>query len=278
MKKKQTIQEIVIAEEHNTMELAIYIKKILGISNRQSQKIIRTKGLILNGRPVHSKTKLASGDYLEIKLPKAEQVKIPIASSQGLVILYEDEWILGVDKPIGIPTYAVKGKHGLANMVAGYYQNQNLKLTPRPLHRLDTPTSGVVLFAKDAITQTSMGKLWAQYKVRRFYRAICQGQILETLNIKIPLDKTSAHTKVIPLKVHENFTELEIELITGRSHQIRRHLAWSGHALIGDRRYGKGQKKSTRLALHASCVRFPHPYKNNEILEISSEVPNLLLP
>ena len=272
MARKVTIAQGTVQEENAGLEAAAYAKEVLGISNRKLQKAVRTKGLLVNGRQVHSKSKLRTGDQVSILLPLAEQVKIQVADPAKLKILYEDPWLLGVEKRAGLPTYALQGDKGLANQVVGYYLAQGLKITPRPLHRLDTPTSGVVVFAKDAETQTLMNKAWELGMVRRFYYALCAGQFAETREINVSLGK-EAVTRVNPIQVHQSFTELEVELITGRTHQIRRHLAMLGHPLLGDKRYGEKQKKNSRLALHATCVSFTHPRNQEQELEIHSPIP-----
>lgn len=276
MKSKQPLAKGRVEQNHVGYELGMYAKKVLGVSNRQLQKVVRTKGLLVNGRVSHSKTKLRLGDKVEAFLPRAEQIKIKPASPGQLVILHEDPWLLGVEKPVGVPSYAVEGNNGLANQVAGYFLSQDLQLTPRPLHRLDTPTSGVVVFAKDAQTQTKLSELWQQGKVKRFYWALCQGQLTKPLELTMPLNNRKACTKVRPLHNHGDFTELEVELVTGRTHQIRRHLALIDHPLLGDARYGTKfleNKENTRLALHASRVCFPHPQKVGELTCISSPIP-----
>lgn len=273
MRRKQVIATDIVQAPNAGLELGAYAKQILGISNRRLQKAVRTKGLVVNGRPAHSKRKLRTGDQVEVMLPAEEQIKISVANYSSLKILFEDQWLLAVDKPAGLPTYAVQGTRGLANQVAGYFLAQNLKLTPRPVHRLDTPTSGVVLFAKDAITQTLMGELWANGKVRRLYFALCQGQLTTAQEINTPLKGQRAITRLTPIKVHPNCTELEVELITGRTHQIRQHLQLLGHPLLGDRRYGSGKKKGPRLALHATSVSFIHPQQQEQKVEVHSPVP-----
>lgn len=271
MDKKQVLANVIIEPEYSGLEIAPFLREVLGFSSRQLQKIIRTKGVLLNGRVAHSKTKLKVEDHLKITLPQAEQVKIQVASGNKLQILFEDSWFLGVEKPSGLPTYAIQGNHGLANQVAGYYHSLGQSLTPRPLHRLDTPTSGVVVFAKDAKTQSLMAELWNTGQVKRFYWALCEGQIHAPIEITTPIEKVPAHTRVEPLNFHDTFSELKVELMTGRTHQIRRHLSDLGHPLLGDRRYG--QKKNTRLALHATEVSFPHPHIVGERIAIISPIP-----
>lgn len=275
MKNKQLLAQGKIESKQAGYELGRYAREVLGISNRQLQKIVRTKGLLVNGRLRHSKYKLQANDLIEAYLPSSEQIKIPPAPASELVVLYEDAWLLGAEKPASIPSYDIKSPRGLANQVVGYFAEQGLKLTPRPVHRLDTPTSGVVVFAKDAHTQTELSTAWQSHQVERFYWALCHGVITEPLELMMPINNQVAHTKVVPLEVHENYTELKIELITGRTHQIRQHLAAIDHPLVGDRRYGTGtgQKKHTRLALHATQVRFSHPHRKGELVAINSPIP-----
>lgn len=277
MSKKQILAQARVEQSHVGYELGVYAKEVLAISNRQLQKAIRTKGLLVNDRVAHSKTKLRLSDQVQVLLPQAEQIKILPGPHFELVILYEDPWLLAVDKPAGLPSYDVHGNRGLGNQVAGYFLSQGLQLTPRPVHRLDTPTSGIVLFAKDAVTQTHLTRLWQEGQIRRFYWALCVGQITTPLELTMPINNQKAQTKVAPLKNQGGFTELQVELITGRTHQIRQHLAAIGHPLLGDRRYGtkpQQTKENTRLALHATNVCFPHPQRKGEALEITSPIPH----
>ncbi|HAI52807.1 MAG: RluA family pseudouridine synthase [Limnochordia bacterium] len=271
MQGKIIIKQAEVKPSEAGLELGVFAREVLGLSSRRLQKAVRTQGLMRNGRPAHSKSKLRAGDVVQVALPAQEQVKIPVAKAGGLRILYEDEWLLAADKPAGLPTYSVKDQGGLANQVAGYFLSRGLKLTPRPVHRLDTPASGVVLFAKEAEVQAEISALWAQGQVRRIYYAICLGKWERPGTIELPIQGRRAVTKLEPLKVHPHCTELLVELVTGRTHQIRRHLAALGHPLWGDVRYGG--PRGPRLALHALEVSFPHPRKKGEQLKICSPLP-----
>lgn len=254
-------------------ELGAFARQQLGVSSRRLQRAVRTGGLLLNGRPAHSKTRVRTGDRVQVALPTQEQLKIPPGDPSKLKVLYEDEWLLAVDKPSGLPTYAVQDTRGAGNQVAGYFRAQGLQLTPRPVHRLDAPASGVLVFAKDPQTQTALTEFWGSGKVQRFYYAICSGQLTVPQEVTLPLDGQPALTRVEPLRVHPHCTEVRAEILTGRTHQIRRHLSALGHPLLGDGRYGGQSGVKGRLALHAQSVIFPHPYKKEELLTISSPIP-----
>jgi 23S rRNA-/tRNA-specific pseudouridylate synthase len=129
-----------------------------------------------------------------------------------------------------------------------------------------------LVFAKDAAVQAALTELWGAGRVRRCYYAICQGQLEKPAEIDLPLDGHPALTKVAPLQVHPHCTELAVEILTGRTHQIRRHLAALGHPLMGERRYAAGGGNQ-RLALHHTEVSLPHPKKNGEQLQICSPIP-----
>ncbi|HHY10415.1 MAG TPA: RluA family pseudouridine synthase [Firmicutes bacterium] len=272
MAKKYSLLKVTVKAEHQGYTAAEYLKKIMGISNRQLQKIVRTKGVYRNGRAVHSKTKLKSGDQLQAFLPRREQIKIPPALSQDLAVLYEDGRFLAVNKPAGQPSYSTQGGEGLANHIVTYFKAQGQSITPRPIHRLDQPTSGVVLFAKSAPVQAKMSSLWQSGGVQRFYWALCHGRLDSDLEIKTPLEGKAALTKVTPLRIFPDFSEIMLELVTGRTHQIRRHLLSIGHPLLGDERYGKKPSPARRLALHASQVSFQHPYIEKRV-EIVAPTP-----
>lgn len=274
MAKKYPLLTITVSPEHTGLRAAEYLKKIMGISNRQLQKIVRTKGVYVNGKAVHSKTRLRSGDKLQAFLPRREQIKIPPAPYHKLSVLYEDNWFLAVNKPTGLASYSSLDEKGLSNQVVTYFRSKGLELTPRPIHRLDQPTSGVVLFAKSASVQTKMSKRWQSDQVKRFYWALCYGQVTKDIEIKTPIEGKKALTNVTPLRIFPDFSELMLELVTGRRHQIRRHLLSIGHPILGDKRYGTPQGPAVkRLALHASQLVFTHPFERRKRVEITAPTP-----
>ena len=121
MRSKVILAEQEVDPHCAGMELGVYARQHLGISNRRLQKAVRTRGLLLNGRPAHSKRKLRPGDRVQVALPAKEQVKIPVADPKNLKVLYEDPWLLAVDKPAGLPSYSLQDARGAANQVAGHF-------------------------------------------------------------------------------------------------------------------------------------------------------------
>ena len=253
-------------------ELGAYAREVLGVSSRQLQKAVRTKGLVLNGRALHSKTKLRQGDVVQVLLLPRSRLRFP-GRTANLRVLYEDPWLLAVDKPAGLPSYSLEDSRGLGNQVAGYFLAKGQRIAPRPVQRLDTPTSGCWSLPRMPKPKLPSA-LWKADQVRRFYYAICLGQLQDAREIDLPLDGKKALTSIKPLQLHSNCTELEVELLTGRTHQIRRHLAAIGHPLVGDRRYSPDGGRYPRLGLHATVVSFPHPHKKGEPTTISSPIPH----
>ena len=208
----------------------------------------------------------------------------------GLVILYEDSDVLVVDKPAGLLTMGTDSDKTrtayffLTDYVRkGYSKSRNRIFI---VHRLDRETSGIVVFAKNVETKIRLQERWKDTEKK--YLAVVHGQCAKpsgTITTYLAENKahivysTSDRTKgklsstgYKVLKQTKNFALLELDLLTGRKHQIRVHLAGIGHAVVGDRKYGKGDRDHTRLALHAISISFKHPFSEQQ-LTFESQVP-----
>ena len=208
----------------------------------------------------------------------------------GLVILYEDSDVLVVDKPAGLLTMGTDSDKTrtayflLTDYVRkGYSKSRNRIFI---VHRLDRETSGIVIFAKNVEAKIRLQERWKDTEKK--YLAVVHGQCAKpsgTITTYLAENKahivysTSDRTKgklsstgYKVLKQTKNFALLELDLLTGRKHQIRVHLAGIGHAVVGDRKYGKGDRDHTRLALHAISISFKHPFFGQQ-LTFESQVP-----
>ena len=208
----------------------------------------------------------------------------------GLVILYEDSDFLVVDKPAGLLTMGTDSDKTrtayffLTDYVRkGYSKSRNRIFI---VHRLDRETSGIVVFAKNVEAKIRLQERWKDTEKK--YLAVVHGQCAKpsgTITTYLAENKvhivysTSDRTKgkllstgYKVLKQTKNFALLELDLLTGRKHQIRVHLAGIGHAVVGDRKYGKGDRDHTRLALHAISISFKHPFFGQQ-LTFESQVP-----
>ncbi len=201
---------------------------------------------------------------------------------KGLKIIYEDRDILVVDKPKGLLTMATDKEktktayYALTDYVKkGYSKSKNRIFI---VHRLDKDTSGILLFAKNEKAKYYLQSNWGETKKK--YMAVVHGKFkkqADTITTHLTENKTRivysttdtkkgklAKTAYKVLKETKFFSLLEIDLLTGRKHQIRVHLKESGHPVVGDRKYGN-DKAYKRMALHAASISFKHPFTHKEI-------------
>ncbi|HHU51519.1 MAG TPA: RluA family pseudouridine synthase [Firmicutes bacterium] len=268
MGKKKQIAALTVHPELTGKKVITLLQEELKISNRQIRKVISTKGLFLNGRPIHSESKVKAGDRLIVKLPVNEEVKVePVP--MDLTVIYEDDWLLAVNKETGLNVHNTKPEEppALVNGVAYYFLEQKKMIAPRPVHRIDRDTSGVVLFAKSAGIQKELSQQWGTERVKKKYWALVEGEVRKGEVIKVPLNGKKACTTFSPLKTHKGYTELNVEILTGRTHQIRKHLKLIGHPILGDRLYHPYSKITVgRLALHAWVLELVHPRTGDKLV------------
>jgi RluA family pseudouridine synthase len=197
---------------------------------------------------------------------------------RGLLILHEDHDILVVDKPAGLLTMGTDSDKTrtayfcLTDYVRkGYSKSRNRIFI---VHRLDRETSGILIFAKTIEAKLTLQKDWRSTEKK--YLAVVHGRCERTsatITTYLAENKAHmvystadtakgkiAHTAYKVLRQTRDFALLEINLLTGRKHQIRVHLAGIGHAVVGDTKYGKGDRNHSRLALHARSISFRHPF------------------
>lgn len=265
--------EIATGEAGRTVEA--YLKEILHCSGRKIQKLTRLRGILLNGKPAFLQKKIKTGDRLQVLLLPDQSYGV--TPEEGKIdILYEDEQLIILNKPAGQLVHPTeRTKTGtLANYLAFYFQQKGQMLTIRPLHRLDRDTSGCVIFAKSVPIQTELEKQLESGAMKRQYWALVQGgPESEGGVIDAPIgvnpDKPNQRMVTAPgeqaitryrvLERLERFSLLELELETGRTHQIRVHLAYLGCPVLGDRMYGNRSALIGRQALHAVSLALLHP-------------------
>ena len=236
-----------------------FLRRQLGLSARALAELKRLEGgLTLNGKPCRSVDPLPAGGVLELRLPAEDVFYEAVAGP--LSILYEDEDYLIVDKPPGMPIHPSPGhdRDSLLNRVAYYYGKTGQTPAFRPLYRLDRDTSGLVAVGKHRLAVSS-----AQQEKR--YLAVCEGFLsgCGTVDVPIGLEVGSkikrccgtegaqpAVTHWRAIAQREGHTLLELRLETGRTHQIRVHMAFLGHPLAGDDLYGGSCTRIGRQALH----------------------------
>jgi tRNA pseudouridine32 synthase/23S rRNA pseudouridine746 synthase/23S rRNA pseudouridine1911/1915/1917 synthase len=202
---------------------------------------------------------------------------------RGLVIVHEDRDILVVDKPAGLLTMGTDAdKTRTAYFILtdyvrkGYSKSRNRIFI---VHRLDRETSGILVFAKNIEAKLRLQDQWKETEKK--YLAVVHGRCeRKSETITTYLAENQAHfvystsdarkgklsrTAYKVLKETKDFALLEVDLLTGRKHQIRVHLAGIGHAVVGDQKYGKGDRDHARLALHARSISFKHPFSGKPV-------------
>lgn len=236
-----------------------FAKGALGLSTRALAQQKYEGGILVNGIPCHANATLGTGDRLEFPL-LAEVVDYP-AAALPLTILYEDQDYLIVDKPPSMPVHPSPGHDAdsLLNALAHYYHSTGQSHRVRPLYRLDQNTSGLIAVAKHRAA--------AGARLTKTYFALCEGRMegTGTVNVPIGLGEDSKIRRVCgqgqravthwqALAGDGSHTLLALTLETGRTHQIRAHLAYLGHPLAGDDLYGGRTDRIGRQALHCGCV------------------------
>ncbi|MEH7454885.1 RluA family pseudouridine synthase [Gottfriedia acidiceleris] len=287
LKQQNPWFKVIIGVEHKNQTVESYLKNVWQFPKKLLHELRMAKGCRINGEIKPWNTILLSGDQVEMQLYIEEDYGV-IPQEQSIEICYEDEHLLIANKLFGVDTHPnEKGQlNTLANGVAFHFQEKGLKTKVRHIHRLDKDTTGGVVFAKHALSSSILDSMLSQRKIKRTYTAIVEGNVKSpkgTINEAIGRDrhhptrrrvspkgdKAITHYKKIRYISKLNVTILECQLDTGRTHQIRVHLSFLGHPLIGDLLYGGKQKLLNRQGLHASNVQFTHPFtKENLSIDI----------
>ena len=255
-----------------------YLKRHENISSSLWKKIKRQNEFFLNGqKTAPTRAVVKPGDIIEYRI--TEQSKV-IPADLPLTICYEDEYMLIAAKPAGMLTHPLtfEAENTLANAVMHHFQKTGQQIGCHPLYRLDRNTSGLVVFAKLPQLQHLFGGNHQQLK--RYYLAIVHGSISppdgtvdapigrtadSIILHQVSLDGKRAVTYYRTLKTYPDYSLVELNLATGRTHQIRVHMAHLGHPLLGDDLYGGRRDLITRHALHAYRLQFTHPFTHEEI-------------
>jgi len=248
---------------------------------RKVRHFLRTrKSVWVNDQLALFHQEVRAGDRITLRLEAEDYSYQPVALGQAsrVSVLFEDEHLLLVNKPAGIKTHPNQPNEDdtLLNDIKAYLAPKQQQAYV--VHRLDKETSGVILFAKNPLVLPILGRLLEQKKIYRTYQAIVTGKLTKdcTIRKKIGRDRHDRRKRVIDerhgqqavthvqvVQVHSQTTNITCQLETGRTHQIRVHLASIGHPIIGDPLYQT--KPAERLFLHAYQMHFIHPFTQQEM-------------
>ena len=284
--------EITYTIEENNKTIKQILKERLFISDRLLTFLKKNSLILYNNDKITNLNILArlnSTVTVDLNFEVDNKNIVPI--KMDLKIIYEDEALLIIDKPAGIPVHPsiLHYTNSLSNGVKYYFDSINLKKKIRPVNRLDRNTSGIVIFAKNQYIQECLIHQMQTKEFKKTYLAVVEGH-LKKLNgtIDAPItrkensiiercvaengEKSITHYKVLKQNFEKNYDIVECLLETGRTHQIRVHLSYIGHPLIGDTLYGNNSKYISRQALHAYKVEFIHPI-TNKLTQFTSDLP-----
>lgn len=284
--------EHTVADEEAGRTVQEILTGPMRISGRMIQRLTRARGVLLNRRPAFLARTVRAGDVVAARVAAEEEPGLePVA--MPLAVVHEDRDVLLVDKPPFLLVHPTAPAHTatLAHGVAHHFHQQGLQAKVRPVHRIDRDVSGLVLFAKSAFAHQALDRQLREHSLGRQYLAWVAGAVAEDAgSIDAPIGKhkqnpalravrpNAGDPAVTRFRVVERFataTRLQLELETGRTHQIRVHLAHLGHPLLGDRAYGGPQLRGLRRpALHAWRLEFDHPDDTGRRLAFEAPVPD----
>ncbi len=297
-KRKNVINKrFKVQKEYPRLDIFL-TEQLPGLSRTQVGKLIKDGRVKLDNRPVDKKhVRLQEGDVVDLELPEPEPEEKQYRPTFELTKLFEDDYLLIIDKPSGVSMHPGAGEQEetILDVFRYYYpQVEEMKDTDRPgiVHRLDKETSGVLLLAKDIVTMRRLQKQFKRRVVKKTYLALVQGRVrYKNGTIDAPIARSPRHrtrfkavvpgdrakelekareaiTEFTVLRQYGDFAYIRVFPHTGRTHQVRVHMAYFGNPVLGDRLYGKGHTFE-RLALHAYSIEFSHPVSGNVIYSYS---------
>ena len=303
---------ITITEGKEKERIDVFLQSSIEHSTRSKvQKLIKAGYVLVNGKETKANYKVVPGDVIDVTIPISPRPENNEPEDIPLDIIYEDEYLIVVNKPAGMVVHPAFGNYTgtLVNAILHHTKklsNVNEPGRPGIVHRIDKETSGLLLIAKDDWTHAQLAKQFARHTTEREYWAICwglfkepKGEIISNITRSKKDRKVfttsdsegkTAHTNYEVLQEFEFASLLKLNLKTGRTHQIRVHLSSINHPIFGDPTYGGRKivygsalpkmknrvdnllKIMTRQALHAKTLGFVHPHTKEKVL-FDSELP-----
>lgn len=289
------ILEYCVALPNNLMRIDSFIAGNQNELTRSAvQKLIEEKKILVNKSPVSKNYKLKFGDVITVELPEPQPMDA-VPENIPLDIVYEDDDLLVVNKPKGMVVHPAHSNYTgtLVNALL-YHCGDSLSgingvIRPGIVHRIDKNTSGLLIVAKNDKSHLHLAEQIKVHSFTREYEAVASGYFKETDGtVDAPIGRhridrkkmcvtaensRNAVTHYSVIKQYGGYAHVRLRLETGRTHQIRVHLAYIGHAVLGDDVYGRAYKGIDGQCLHARKIGFIHP-TTNEYMEFTSELPD----
>lgn len=290
------MEKIVVEDNNLKKRLDSYIvDKIQELSRTTVKRLIDEEKILVNGKKQKSSYRPEKGDCISIDIPEAHEIELE-AQNIPVPVIYEDNDIIVVNKPKGMVVHPANGNPDgtLVNAILAMCKDSlsgiGGEIRPGIVHRLDKDTSGLLIVAKNDEAHIKMSKQIQDRKVTKKYIALVKGVISENeATIDLPIGRSTkdrkkmavdakgknaiTHFKV--LKRYNNYTLLELKIDTGRTHQIRVHMSYIGHPVVGDSVYSNGKNEFgvEGQMLHARYLEFKHPITGEE-LKLEAPIPN----
>ena len=261
---------------------AYLARAVEGLTRSAAQRLIEENCVLRNGKPAKKNDKLNIGDAVEVTIPEVKETEI-VPTDIPLDIVYEDEDVLVINKPKALVVHPAAGHqddtlvNGLLFSKAGELSGINGELRPGIVHRIDKDTSGLLAVAKNDLAHTVLASQLKDHSMARTYDCVVCGNLKEdsgTVDAPIgrhpsdrkkmcvtPRNSKEAVTHWEVVKRYRGYTHIRCKLETGRTHQIRVHMAHIGHPILGDTVYGhkKPELGQDSQCLHAGALCFTHP-------------------
>ena len=282
--------------EEEPCRLDAFLSHNMDLTRSSIQKLIEDGMTEVNGKKVGKSYKLKKFDNVTVCIPDPEPLSVE-AENIPLDIMYEDDYLLVVNKPKGMVVHPAPGNYSgtLVNALIYHCKDSlsgiNGVMRPGIVHRIDKDTSGLLIVAKNDLAHGNLALQIKEHSFTREYEAVVVGNVkTDEGDIELPIGRHPVNRKQMavtyknskPAKTHyqvlersEGLSHLRLTLFTGRTHQIRVHMSYLGHPLAGDVVYGRAGAKYKQLCgqcLHAKKIGFIHP-KTNEYMEFESELP-----
>ena len=290
-----TVSEITV-ETETPVRVDAFLSATLGITRSHAEKLLGDGNVLLSGKSLNKSFKVKNGDVLSVTIPDAEPLNVE-PENIPLDIVYEDDFLLVVNKPKGMVVHPAAGNYSgtLVNALLYHCKDSlsgiNGVMRPGIVHRIDKDTSGLLMVAKNDMAHNFLAEQIKEHSFVREYDAVVHGIIKEDSGtVNAPIGRHPVKRKQMAVTAENSkeavthysvlsrgnaFTHIKCKLETGRTHQIRVHMAYLGHAVAGDEVYGP-RKVAPNLngqCLHAKKLGFIHP-ETKQYMEFETELPD----
>lgn len=294
--ENEEVMEFVVEEEQSGERIDKYVTESVNdpaISRTQVQDWIKAAAVEVNGKVVKSNYKVSANDQVKIQVPEPEDAAI-VPENIPLDIVYEDSDVVVINKPRGLVVHPAPGHPSGTVVNALMYHCKDLSgingmVRPGIVHRIDKDTTGLLMIAKNDLAHVSLAQQLKEHTVTRKYIALVHGNLPHDQGtIDAPLGRDLNDRKLFTVTEHNSrhavthfvvterlgdYTVVELQLETGRTHQIRVHMKYIGHPLAGDPIYGRNKTVALKgQALHAAVIGFKHP-RSGEYMQFEVPIP-----